>query len=423
MSSTALVTGCAGFIGSHVADHLLERGHQVIGIDDLSRGARATVPDGVDFREGSTQDPSTVEALFDAHAIDFVFHLTQDLQARTSAGDGANAFVGSFNALNDHALGGTHLVQAAAGHPATQAFVYASTTAVYAPSVARPSEQQAPDPSSERGIASHAMEQRLRQAREADGLNTIIFRLHDVYGPRLNVSAPADNIVARLVRRVLDGAPIPVPQDRYVRAFTHIDDVAPILARSVERDDTYNKVFNLGNEEEHAVVDVARILAQALDVRPVMERTSFDGPRRHVPAHARLEAYFGDLRRHVSLEDGLGRFADWLRERSSVTVPESLSRNASSPAPDAASGDGIAKAAGRAPRPEDASIASPPSANEGVSVDGKDAASHDASVPSASASSSDAKTGDPEDGGGAIDGNDDLSESGESVLDSLGYRS
>ena len=73
-SSVSLVTGAAGFIGSHLTDELLKRGHRVVALDDLSGGQRENVPDGASFCEGSILDETLVTALFGGHRFDYVFH-------------------------------------------------------------------------------------------------------------------------------------------------------------------------------------------------------------------------------------------------------------------------------------------------------------------------------------------------------------
>ena len=106
MSSKVLVTGAAGFIGSHVAAHLVRQGHQVVGLDDLSGGFRDHVPAGVHFIEGSITDTALVKAIFAEHKFDYVFHLA------AYAAEGLSHFIKHFNYTNN-LLGSVNLINAA----------------------------------------------------------------------------------------------------------------------------------------------------------------------------------------------------------------------------------------------------------------------------------------------------------------------
>ena len=107
MSSQVLVTGAAGFIGSHVCKHLLNQGHQVVGLDDLSGGFRDYVPDGVKFVEGSVTDAVLVKQLFAENKFEHVFHLA------AYAAEGLSHFIKHFNYTNN-LLGSINLINASA---------------------------------------------------------------------------------------------------------------------------------------------------------------------------------------------------------------------------------------------------------------------------------------------------------------------
>src|SRR5262245_50654481 len=100
---TSLVTGCAGFIGSHVAERLLQSGHRVIGLDDLSGGSLDNNPDGLEFHQGSVTDVALVDRLFASQQIDYVFHLA------AYAAEGLSHFIKRFNYTNN-LIGSVNLV-------------------------------------------------------------------------------------------------------------------------------------------------------------------------------------------------------------------------------------------------------------------------------------------------------------------------
>ena len=120
----SLVTGVAGFIGSHVADELLAMGHTVVGLDDLSGGYAHNVPVGVDFHQGSIADPVLVSRLFEQYRFDYVYHLA------AYAAEGLSPFIRRFNYTNN-LLGTATLVNAAVNVGTVKCFVFTSSMAVY----------------------------------------------------------------------------------------------------------------------------------------------------------------------------------------------------------------------------------------------------------------------------------------------------
>src|SRR4051812_46247491 len=121
MSSQVLVTGAAGFIGSHVCRHLLKAGHDVVGLDDLSGGFRDYVPAGVRFVEGSITDRELVKKMFAENKFEHVFHLA------AYAAEGLSHFIKHFNYTNN-LLGSVNLINASINH-GVKCFVFTSSIA------------------------------------------------------------------------------------------------------------------------------------------------------------------------------------------------------------------------------------------------------------------------------------------------------
>ena len=121
--ATSLVTGGAGFIGSHVAEHLRDMGHSVVVLDDLSGGTNANVPAGVEFVDGSMLDCQLIESLFDCYPIEYVFHLA------AYAAEGLSHFIKRFNYVNN-LIGTVNLINASVNHDVSR-FVFTSSIAVY----------------------------------------------------------------------------------------------------------------------------------------------------------------------------------------------------------------------------------------------------------------------------------------------------
>src|SRR5213075_1838317 len=120
---TSIVTGGAGFIGAHVAEHLLKLGHEVVVLDDLSGGFKENVPQRADFVEGTVLDHELINRLFDWHRFDYVFHLA------AYAEEGLSHFIKRFNYTNN-VIGTVNLINEAVNHNVKR-FIFTSSIAVY----------------------------------------------------------------------------------------------------------------------------------------------------------------------------------------------------------------------------------------------------------------------------------------------------
>ena len=304
-----LVTGGAGFIGAHTARHLLEAGHDVVVLDDLSGGYEANVPAGTTFVAGSVTDPGLVDELFREHDFAHVFHLA------AYAAEGLSHFIRRFNYTNN-VLGSVNVLNAVLRAENVERFVFASSIAVYGPAQTPMSEDVLPEPEDPYGIAKYAVELDLAAAQRMFGLDYTIFRPHNVYGELQNLADPYRNVIGIFMNQLLSGRPMTIFGDGLqTRAFTHIDDVAPLIARCIDVPEAANEVFNVGAETPYSVVDLAHAVGRAFDVaEPEIE---FLPARREVvhafSDHARLHRVFGEAPA-VPLEEGLRRMAEWARE-------------------------------------------------------------------------------------------------------------
>lgn len=304
---TSLVTGGAGFMGSHVADRLLGLGHEVVVLDDLSGGFRENVPKAATFVQASIMDHDLINRLFDRHSFDYVYHLA------AYAAEGLSHFIKRFN-YNNNLIGSVNLVNAAVNHN-VKCFVFTSSIAVYGAGQSPMSEDMIPLPEDSYGISKLAVEQELRVSHEMFGLDYVVFRPHNVYGERQNIGDRYRNVVGIFMNQLLRGEPMTIFGDgMQQRAFTHIDDVAPIIAAAVDFPAARNQIFNVGADEPHEVNELAAVVAQAIG-RPckVNHLEARNEVKIAFSDHSKAERVFGK-RAKTPLSEGVCAMAAWVRE-------------------------------------------------------------------------------------------------------------
>ena len=310
--SRVLVTGGAGFIGSHVADALIARGHDVTILDDLSGGFRENVPAAAVFVSGSVVDHALVDRLFAEHRFAHVYHLA------AYAAEGLSHFIKRFNYTNN-VIGSMTLLNAAINN-GVQTFVFTSSIAVYGSTSPPMSEDDLPAPEDSYGIAKYAVEMELRACRDLFGLNYVIFRPHNVFGPRQNIGDRYRNVVGIFMNQILQGQPMTIFGDgTQTRAFSYIDDVAPMIADAIERPQSWNQTFNVGADQPYSLLELAMAVAAAMGVPPRIQHLE---PRHEVQhahsSHEKAHVVFG-VRPQTTLEVGLARMAAWVRAHGART--------------------------------------------------------------------------------------------------------
>jgi UDP-glucose 4-epimerase len=310
----SLVTGGAGFIGSHVARHCLSLGHEVVVLDDLSGGFEDNVPAGAEFCRGSITDVHLIEKLFATHKFDYVYHLA------AYAAEGLSHFIRRYNYENN-VLGTINLVNASVNAETVKRFVFTSSIAVYGAAQNPMTESTTPMPEDPYGVAKYACEMDLRAAHEMFGLNCTIFRPHNVYGEHQNIGDRYRNVIGIFMNQIMQDQPMTIFGDGLqTRAFTHIDDVAPLIARCVDVPEASNQIFNIGAETPTTVRELAEVVAKVLGVDP---RVRYLEARKEV-VHAfsssdALQRVFG-RQDYVPLEKGVERMAAWAKEHGARTT-------------------------------------------------------------------------------------------------------
>jgi UDP-glucose 4-epimerase len=299
-----LVTGGAGFIGSHVVDELIERGFLVVVLDDLSGGFADNVNPAAAMVAGSILDSSTVESLFAENRFDYVFHIA------AYAAEGLSHFIRRFNYLNN-VIGSVNLINAAVRYQ-SKCFVFTSSIAVYGSAKPPMTEEMVPEPEDPYGVSKYAVELDLKAARKLFGLNYVVFRPHNVYGERQNLGDKYRNVVGIFMNQVMQGRPCRIFGDgTQTRAFTHVSDVAPAIARAADRPNCYGEVINIGADCPYTVNEIARAVQTAMGAETGIDYLESRSEVLHAFSDHSKARRLLEYEPKVSLGEGLKRMAAW----------------------------------------------------------------------------------------------------------------
>jgi UDP-glucose 4-epimerase len=299
-----LVTGVAGFIGSHIAERLIQRGHEVVGLDDLSGGFTDNVPKGTVFVQGTVLDAALLSRLFAEHRITHVFHLA------AYAAEGLSHFIRAFNYTNN-VVGSMNVLNEAV-KAEVRCFVFTSSIAVYGAGQTPMRESLRPEPEDPYGIAKYAVELDLQAARHMFGIESIVFRPHNVYGERQHIGDRYRNVIGIFMNQLMRDEPMSIFGDgTQTRAFSYIGDVAPLIADAIDVPAAFNQTFNIGADESTTVNELAAQVARAMGEEPRIKHLEARKEVLHAVAdHSKVVEVFG-YRPRWSLDRGLKQMAEW----------------------------------------------------------------------------------------------------------------
>lgn len=305
-----LVTGGAGFIGSHLADRLIAEGHQVFIADDLSKGLLENVPERAEFLRLDLMGPGIESALAWARP-EVIVHLAAQIDLRTS-------FRNPAEDCEKNVLMTLRLFQAGA-HSGVRHFVFASSGgAIYGEAAAGPqSESHLECPLSPYGVSKLAADHYLRALSDASGCRAVSLRFANVYGPRQGMAGEA-GVVGLFAKRLAEGKPLTIHGDGLqTRDFVHVKDLAAAVSLALAAEAT--GIYNLGTGIETSVLDLATQLCRIAGSSAPLNH----GPaiaheqRRSVldPSKARKELGWAPS---ILLDAGLRETWEWFRDREQL---------------------------------------------------------------------------------------------------------
>jgi len=304
---TILVTGGAGFIGSHIVDALVEKGHRVLVLDDLSTGKAENVNAAAELHQLDIRSAEAAE-LIASENVTAIYHLAAQMDVRRSTED--PVFDASVNVL-----GTLNLLQAAAKAEVDQVIFASTGGAIYGEQETFPAPEGHPaQPVSPYGVSKLASERYLFYFYTQYGMNATCLRFANVYGERQNPHGEA-GVVAIFMNKLLRGETATINGDGLqTRDYIHVSDVVAANLAALGRPGFH--IYNVGTGQETDVVELYRAIATSLD----HDREATYGPG--MPGEQRRSSVDGSLLRSelgvpapIPLSDGIARTAEWFKAR------------------------------------------------------------------------------------------------------------
>jgi len=314
----ALVTGGAGFLGSHLVERLLAQGIEVVAIDNLFRGSLANleaIRTNPQFRfvNGDILDSNELEGV--AKGCDVIFHL--------AAINGTKYFYEIPKLVLGVNIKGTENVLKVAQKERVRRVLFTSNSEVYGRASVIPTPEDSDSVfSPSTGVRwcyaiSKLVDEHMCQAYTKEtGLETVVVRIFNAHGPR-QVSSEYGQVVGMFARRLLAGQPPIIYGDgQQTRSFTYVSDIIEGIIKAAELENVTNDVFNLGSQEEITINELAETMISLVGVtqglKPLHTDAIPDEPPRRCPSIEKAKRAFG-YEPEVDLSSGLTKTIDWFR--------------------------------------------------------------------------------------------------------------
>ncbi|OPX84715.1 MAG: UDP-glucose 4-epimerase [Pelotomaculum sp. PtaB.Bin104] len=313
-ASVSLVTGAAGFLGSHLVDRLLSKGHQVVGIDNLSTGNPENLKNALSDKKKFhfIQADVTLNPELPELKYDYIWHLASP----ASPVDYRRL---SIETLLVNSAGTKNILDIALRHKAK--FLLASTSEVYGDPLVHPQKEDYwgnVNPIGERACYDESKrfaEALTTEYRRRFGLDARIIRIFNTYGPRMRIQD--GRVIPNFISQALRGEPLTVyGNGNQTRSFVYIDNEVEGIMRAMFYENTDGEVINIGNPQEYTILEVARIVAQLcrVELNIIYESLPSDDPTRRSPDLSKARALLG-WKPSIPFEIGLTKTIDYFVQR------------------------------------------------------------------------------------------------------------
>src|SRR3989344_5761700 len=295
------ITGGAGFIGSHLADKLVEKNHKVVILDDLSGGTKKNISNQAVFVKIDCRDNKGMDKIFKKHKPEVVFHLAcnaAENKAQFSPIDitsrNYDAFIKTLTPFIKYK---------------GKRFIFTSSVAVYGSLQIPFRETDKPEPEDLYGITKLAAEKTLEVMSKVYGFEYVIVRPHNVYGPRQNMRDPYRNVVTIWMNAILSNKPYYIYGDgSQTRCFTFIDDVVESLYKC-GFEDVAGKTFNIGSDKIYTVRELSKAVNSTYGPDFLAKRPQ--EVKEAIADHSLCKSILGY--HETSLEEGIRKTWEWVK--------------------------------------------------------------------------------------------------------------
>lgn len=303
-----LITGAAGFLGSHLSEKLSLLGHNIIGIDNMLGGYEDNIPNGINFKKIDCCDLSSVKNIM--KGIDVVYHCA------ATAHEGLSVF-SPYEITKNNFLASTSVFSAAI-NAKVKRIIFCSSMARYGMQKYPFTEDMKPNPIDPYAIAKVASEQLLINLCELNNIEWVIAVPHNIIGPRQRYDDPFRNVVSIMLNRMLQGKqPIIYGDGNQERCFSYIDDCLECLIPMLEQKNLNKEIINIGPDEEFVTINkIAEICSNitGFNGKPIYTK---DRPRevKHALCSSDKARSLLNYKTTTSLDEAIKKTYEYIKKR------------------------------------------------------------------------------------------------------------
>jgi len=303
-----LITGVAGFLGSHLAEKLADTKHSVVGIDNMIGGYRDNVPKNIEFHEVDCCDLKKIKKII--KGVDVVYHCA------ATAHEGLSVF-SPYEITKNNYLASISIFTAAVNEKVKR-IIFCSSMARYGDQKTPFTENMKPKPVDPYAISKVAAEEVLANLCELNGIEWVVAVPHNIIGPRQKYDDPFRNVISIMLNRMLQGkAPIIYGDGEQKRCFSYIDDCLTCMIPMLDQKNLNKQIINIGPDEEFVSINkVAEICSNTtgINLKPIYKK---DRPRevKHALCSSDKARKFLDYKTKTNLDVGIKKTYEYIKKR------------------------------------------------------------------------------------------------------------